>query len=336
MPVKHSDYDKVLDRIRKQYGDEVIRKASETPEVERIPTGSLLMDWVTGGGFPLGRWCHFYGGYMSSKTLTAWHAIREAQKLGLNAVYYNIENQFDKEWAGERGVDLDRLEVVDRTTIEDVGEIMESLLGTHNVHVIDSIGAAAPADELAGELRDWNMGLAARTWGKALRRANARFDNTQNMVILINHAKDVFGRMGGEEPAGPKLINYYSSLNLHFTRSSWLFYDKNGNLSQEGNKTNSLSEKVEPDGMEFSVRVPKSRVSQPLRVGRFRMDFKTGEFDHDWVLAKAADFFGLVEKSGTWYTYKDKKFQGENGLRKEIQENSELKKAIIDKVMEDI
>lgn len=333
--VDNKEVDKVIAAIKRQYGDSVIRKASDTPNVARIPTGSLVMDWVTGGGFPLGRWCHFYGGYASAKTLTAWHLIREAQNMGLTCAYYNIENQFDKQWAQARGINTDELHVIDKTKIEDVGEIMEALLSVVNVHVIDSIGAAVSSDELAADIRDWQMGLAARAWGKALRRANDRFDNEQNTIVLINHAKDVFGRMGGEEPSGPKLINFYSSLNLHFKRSSWLYYNKSGLLSPDGEKTDSLTGDTEPDGLEFQVRAAKSRIGEPLRVGRFRIDFKTGEFDDLWVMAKAADYFGLVQKNKSWYSIGEEKFQGENGLREYIQNNPKFKQQIVDKVMED-
>ena len=331
--VSNLELDKAIAAIQKQYGDNVIRKGSEKPLIQRIPTGSLILDWVTGGGFPLGRWCHFYGGYASAKTLTAWNLIRESQRKGLTCAYYNIENQFDPTWAKERGIDIDALHVIDRTKIEDVGEILETLLGVVNIHVIDSIGAAVSSDELAADIRDWQMGLAARAWGKALRRANDRFDDEKNTIVLINHAKDIFGRMGGEEPSGPKLINFYSSLNLHFKRSSWLYYDKNGLLSTDGNKTDSLSGDTEPDGMEFQVRVAKSRISEPLRSARFRMDFKSGEFDHLWVLASAADYFGLVGKNKSWYTIGEEKVQGEKGLRQYISEHPEFGNKIAERVM---
>jgi recombination protein RecA len=335
--VDPKETDKVITAIRKKYGDSVIHKGSDKPDIIRIPTGSLVMDWVTGGGFPLGRWCHFYGGYASAKTLTAWHLIREAQKMGLTCAYYNIENQFDKKWAKERGIDVDALHLIEGTKIEDVGEIMEALLGVVNVHVVDSIGAAVSQDEIAADIRDWQMGLSARAWGKALRRANDRFDDETNMIVLVNHAKDIFGRMGGEEPSGPKLINFYSSLNMHFKRSSWLYYNKAGILSQDGEKTDSLSGDTQPDGMEFQVRIAKSRVGEPLRVARFRMDFQTGEFDHLWVMAKAADYFGVVKKSGSWYDLgNNKKVQGENGLREAIKDDENLRNAITQKVMEDI
>lgn len=328
--------DLIVNAMRKKYGDDVIRLASESPKVERFPTGSLIFDWLTGGGFPIGRWCHFFGGYGSAKTLTAWQAIREAQQVGKTAAYYNAENQFDPVWAAANGIDLERLHVVDQTRIEDIGESLESLMSVIDLHVVDSIGAAVSEDELAGDIRDWNPGIAARSWGKALRRANDRFDNKRNTIILINHSKDVFGRAGGEEPGGPKLINFYSSLNMHFRRSSWLFYDKNGILSPDGNKTNSLSGDTEPNGLEFVVRVPKSRISEPFRVARFRMDFQTGEYDHLWVLAKAADYFKVVNKSGSWYTLEDgSKVQGEKGLREAISSDEKLKKAITERVLQD-
>lgn len=329
--------DKALDAIRKAYGADSVTTGSQKPVVKRIPTGSIVLDWVTGGGFPLGRWCHFYGGFASSKTLTAWNAIKSAQDMGLSCAYYNAENQFDPVWAKARGIDLDNLLVIDRTKIEDIGEILETLLTTINIHVIDSIGAAVSQDELAGDIRDWNPGIAARSWGKALRRANARFNEQENMIVLINHAKDTFGRMGGEEPGGPKLINFYSSLNLHFRRSSWLYYDKNNILTPDGDKKNSFSEDIEPDGLEFQVRAAKSRIGEEQRVGRFRLDFKSGQFDEAWTLAKAASFFGAVNKSGSWYTLDDgRKAQGEKGLREILMTDLEFRQLVTNKILEDI
>lgn len=336
MPVDPSTLDKTLEAIRRAYGENVVRTGAEKPIVTRIPTGSLVLDWATGGGFPLGRWCHFYGGYMSAKTLTAWNMIKSAQDMGLSCAYYNAENQFDPVWAAAKGIDLDKLLVIDRTKIEDIGEALETLLGSVNVHVVDSIGAAVSADELAGDIRDWNPGIAARSWGKALRRANDRFDDEQNTILLINHAKDSFGRMGGEEAGGPKLIRFYSSLDLHFKRSSWLYYDKNGILTTDGEKKNSLTGDIEPDGLEFQVRNAKSRIGGIFRSARFRLDFESGEYDHLWVLARAASFFGVLERKGAWYTLPSgDKVQGENGVRDALMNDADLVKLVTDRVMED-
>lgn len=331
-------YDKSLEAIRKAYGSDAIAYGSDKPVVARIPTGSVVLDWMTGGGFPMGRWCHFYGGYASAKTLTGWSAIKNAQDAGYTCAYYNIENQFDKVWAAQRGIDVDKLIVVDRTKIEDVGEILETLMASVNIHVIDSVGASVSQDELAGDIRDWNPGIAARAWGKVVRRANARHDEENNMLIFINHAKESFGRQGGEEPGGAKAINFFSSLSLHFRKSSWLFYDKNGILSPDAEKKTSMNKDIQPHGIEFMVRATKNRVArEENQVGRFRLDFRTGQFDEGWTLASAIPYFGLAEKSGSWYTLPNgQKVQGENGLREVVDSDQEFRQTVINKIMENV
>src|SRR3970282_2938754 len=125
MPVNPENLQEIIDRIRKRYGEDEIRSADVYPEINRIPTGSLELDLATGGGIPLGRWCHFYGPLSSAKTLTAWNIIAEAQKMGLECAYYNIEKQFDPVWVKARGIDLSKLHLVDGTTIESVGDKLD-------------------------------------------------------------------------------------------------------------------------------------------------------------------------------------------------------------------
>lgn len=337
MPVEPSDLDKALDAIRRTYGESNARYASDKPDLERIPTGSLMLDWVTGGGIPMGRWCHFYGGYMSCKSLTCWRVIKNAQAIGKSVALYDTERRFDPVWAERHGVDLSKLIVIEGTEIENIGAKLEVLLGSVNVHVVDSVGASVSVDELAGEVGDWQPGIAARAWGKALRRANARFDHKDNTIILVNHVGEVFGRGGGEAPKGGRFIEYMSSLSLHFKRSSWLFADKHGNLSPDGEKTDSMTKDVSPSGMEFQVRGAKSSVSPPLRPARLRLDFRTMEFDNTWEQVLAAGYYGVVSRAGAWYTLPDgvTKVQGEAGLRKAILESPDLSSAITEAIRED-
>ena len=337
MPVNPEEFSKALSAIRSAYGESSIRKGSDKPELVRIPTGSVQLDWATGGGVPIGRWSHFYGGYMSCKSLTAWMVVRNAQAMGLDCAFYNVENQFDPKWAVKHGVDINKLHVIDGTTIEGIGTKLETLLSSVHLHVIDSIGASVSEDELAGELTDWTPGIAARAWGKALRRANERFDDKENVIILINQTRDVFGRQGGEAPTGGRFLEYMSSLSLHFKRSSWLFPDKKGILQADGEKQNSMTKDVRPAGMEFQIRVAKSRVSPPLRPARMRLDFRTMTFDSVWDLVVGASYFDVVARSGSWYTLPDgkKKVQGEAGLREAIIADPDLAAQITAKIMED-
>jgi recombination protein RecA len=334
MPLDKDNLEKVLAAIKKNYGDGDIRYGDEFPDVKRIPTGSLELDAVTRGGIPLGRWAHFYGPPGGAKTLTCWNIIKEAQAMGLSCAYYNIEKQFLPSWVEAKGIDLSKLHVIDGSIIEEAGAKLESLLGVINVHVLDSLAAAISIDELAGKTEEWKPGIQARAWGKVLRRAQERFDEQENAVIMVNQTRQVFGKMmGSEEPTSGRAVEYISSMSLQFRKSSWLFRDANGILSDEGSNTDTISGDSDPEGMEFQIRVAKSRVCPPHGSARMRLDFETGNFDSAWELTKGAIYNGIAQRGGAWYTVGDKKVQGEKKLRALILEDPELqlriKKAIL-------
>lgn len=329
MPLEPENLEKVLAAIKKNYGDTNIRYGSEFPDVKRIPTGSPELDAATHGGIPLGRWSHFYGPPGGAKTLTSWNVIKEAQKMGLTCAYYNIEKQFLPSWVERKGIDLSKLHVIEGTTIEEVGAKLESLLGVINLHVLDSLAQAVSIDELAGKTEEWKPGIQARAWGKVLRRANERFDDEENCVIMINQTRSVFGKMmGSEEPTSGRSVEYISSMSLQFRKSSWLFRDANGILIPDGSNKDTLSGDSDPEGMEFQIRVAKSRVCEPFGSARMRLDFETGNFDVLWELTKTAIYNGIVEKNNSWYTVNGERVQGERKVRELIAASPELQEKI--------
>lgn len=330
MPIEPENLEKVLAAIRKSYGDGEIHYANEFPDLVKIPTGSPELDAATHGGIPLGRWCHFYGPPGGAKTLTSWNIIKQAQDMGLTCAYYNIEKQFLPSWVEKKGIDLSKLHVVEGTTIENVGAKLEALLGVINIHVLDSLAAAVSIDELAGTTEEWKPGIQARAWGKVLRRANERFDDAENTVIMVNQTRSVFGKMmGSEEPTSGRSVEYISSMTLQFRKSHWLFKNADGVLQDEGSNKNTMSGDSDPDGMEFQIRVAKSRVCRPHASARMRLDFETGNFDTLWEMTKAAIYHNIATRGGSWYTVDGyDKVQGEKNLRKLIEENTDLQNII--------
>jgi recombination protein RecA len=326
LPVDPSQLEKALVKIRAEYGEGGIHMGEDKSPIARIPTGAIELDMVTGGGIPIGRMSHFYGGFSSAKTMTCWNVIREAQKMGMTCAYYNLEKQYEKELLIRRGLDVKNLLVVEGTTIEETGTKVEALLPSVHVHVIDSLACGVSIDELNGNVEDWHMGLQARAWAKVLRRVNERFDDTQNCLIMVNQVRDVFSRGGGEAPPGGRLIEYLSSMSLYFRRSSWLYRNDDGILDSDNKQTKNISGDTTPEGIEFQIRVQKSRVCQPLRSARLRLDFSTIEFDELWALQKAAGYYGVVDGGkGGRYTLPDgTKLHGRMALRNAIAADSEL------------
>lgn len=338
MPVDPSKLDASIARIKTAYGDRAISTGEFGDHPPRISTGNLELDMVTRGGIPIGRWTHMYGGFSSCKTLTCWNVIREAQHMGQTCVYYNAEKQYDKAWVAAKGVDVKKLIVVNGTIIEQLTTKAEELLKVAHLHVFDSLAACVPTDELSAKAEDWQMGLAARAWGKAIRRLNERFDDNENTVIMINQVRDAFGYGGGESPPGGKSVDFISSLSLYFRKSSWLFKDTEGVLDPEASAGATLSGDSEPNGMEFIVRVQKSRVCPPNRSARMRLDFDDGMFDNLWTLAKAAKHYGIVDVArGGWYTLDDgSKVQGLPKFRAKLASDDAFRTRIQDRMREEL
>lgn len=334
MPVRKEEYDEIVQKINRKYeGD--IKKGDEFDAAARISTGSLELDVAMGGGVPIGRWSRFYGGYHSAKTLTSLRTIAEAQKMGLMCAYYNVEKQYDPDFASNNlGVNAHELTVVNGTSIEEIGDKMESLLGVVHVHVIDSCSIAVSEDELNADIRDWRPGITARAWGKVFRRLNERFDLYENTVILIDQVRTNF-RTGGEEAPGGRILDHQSSMTVHFKKGAWLYRNDEGDLDDKAKIEKGLSGQAEPSGYEIKARIDKSRVSRPFRTATLRLDLNTLRFDDMFELTKAAKHYGLVEQKGSYYYIDGNKIgQGDRQLREFIKGDVTLQEQIRETALE--
>lgn len=333
MSVRPEDYDEVVGRINRKYEND-IRRGNELKSPLRIPTGSLELDAAMGGGIPIGRWSRFFGGYHSTKTLTALNVIREAQEMGLMCAYYNIEQAYDEGFAGDKiGINVDQLTVVDGTSIEEVGDKMEALLGVVHLHVVDSCTMAVSEDELDADIRDWRPGISSRAWGKVFKRLNDRFDHRENTIIMIDQVRTNF-KSGGEEAAGGRIMDHQSSMSVHFKKGSWLDRNPEGYLDEKAKQQKGMSGQIEPSGMEVKARVVKSRVGRPFRTATMRLDLDSLKFDRDFEYIKAAKFLEIVERRGSYYYYQGNQIgQGEKPLREFVMSDLTLKDEIREGVM---
>jgi len=321
--------DEAMQGVRKLYGEDSMHTGADVEDVDRIPTGSLALDYATCGGIPIGRFSRFYGGFSSCKSLTCWRIIKQAQEMGMVCAYFNIEKQYDKRFVEKIGVNVKDLFVIEGTTIEETGVKMEGLLSSIDLFVVDSCSNAVSLDELNAPVENWQMGLAARVWGKVMRRANERFDTDRNCVILVDQIRDSFGYGGGHTVPGGRFLEHISSMSLLFRRGKWMFYDKNGTLSTDATSSSTMSGAAEADGIEVMVKVEKNRVGRPFRTAKMYLDLNTMQFDLDSERAQIAKYFDVVEKSGTWFKLPNgETVQGSHALRGKIAEDDDLQASI--------
>jgi recombination protein RecA len=344
MPVETKNLDAVIARINRKYERNLIHAAAQVINPGFITTGSPELDVAMGGGVPRGRFTRFYGGFGSTKTMTALYCIAAAQQLGLVCVYFNIEKRFEKEFAKRIGIDVDKLIVVEGTSIEEIGEKFEALLSVANFFVLDSCSIAVSEDELECDVRDWRPGINARVWGKVFRRINERFDPVDNTAILIDQVRVDF-KTGGENPAGGRVFDHQSSMSVLFSKGKWLYLDDEGILSEDAKKTKGSDGQTTPDGREIKIRVEKSSVCRPFRTATLHYNLDTLEYDRLYEYVKAAKHYGVIVPSpgggnGRWeYIDGDgnvQKLYGDKQIRNFIKGNDDLQQYIADSAFEAI
>lgn len=336
MPVKVENLDEVIAAINRKYegslqlGNEILRLPS-------ISTGSVELDVAMGGGVPQGRFTRYYGGFGSTKTMTAYAVIANAQKMGLLVAYYNIEKRYEPTFAEALGVDTSKLRIVQGTTIEEIAEKMESLLGVIHLHVLDSCTMAGSVDELIADVTEWRPGILARAWGKAFRRINEKFDPVDNTAILIDQMRmKKAGRNSEwiEDPAGGRVFDHQSSMSVLFRSGAWLwraedggFVDaQSGKKLEDGKKNSTVDSQMAPQGREIKIRVEKSSVCRPFRTATLHYDLDTLVYDRTYEYFKAAKHYGVIRHSGSGhYQYVDAdgevtKLHGEQRVRDFIEQ----------------
>ena len=229
MADKQKALETAISQIEKQYGKGSIMKLGQnaTLNIEAIPTGSLSLDIALGvGGVPRGRVIEIFGPESSGKTTLALHVVAEAQKLGGEAAYIDVEHALDPKYARILGVDIDSLLVSQPASGEQALEIIETLVrsGAVDVVILDSVAAMTTKAEIEGEMGDANIGLQARLMSQAMRKLTSIISKTNCAAIFINQIREKIGVMFGnpETTPGGRALKFYSSVRIDVRRGEQL------------------------------------------------------------------------------------------------------------------
>jgi len=280
-------------------------------EIPVIPTGSPSLDIAIGlGGLPQGRVIEVYGPESSGKTTLSLHAIAECQKQGGVAAFIDAEHAMDVSYAAKLGVNSEELLVSQPDTGEQALEIADMLVrsGAIDLVVIDSVAALVPRAEIEGEMGDHHVGLQARLMSQALRKLAGNLARSNTAMIFINQVRMKIGVMFGnpETTSGGNALKFYASVRLDVRRIGQI---KDG---------------VEATGSRVRVKVVKNKCAPPFRQAEFDIMFNEGISAEGDVLDLAATA-GLLEKSGTWYSFEGTRVgQGRENAKRFLKENPEV------------
>jgi recombination protein RecA len=311
---KSKALDAALSQIERTFGKGSIMrlgKNDKSMDVETVSTGSLGLDIALGiGGLPRGRVVEIYGPESSGKTTLALHCLAEAQKKGGICAFIDAEHALDPIYARKLGVNVDDLLISQPDAGEQALEIADTLVrsGAVDVLVIDSVAALVPRAELEGEMGDSQPGLQARLMSQALRKLTASINRSNTMVIFINQIRMKIGVMYGspETTTGGHALKFYASVRLDIRRIG------------------AIKERDEVVGNQTRVKVVKNKLAPPFKQVEFDIMYgegvsKSGELIDLGVKA------GVVEKSGTWFSYDSQRIgQGRENAKAFLRANPDI------------
>ncbi len=290
---RNKNLEMVLQTIAKEYGDGAIMRLgdSRTMEVEVIPTGNILIDRALGaGGFPRGRIVEVFGPESSGKTTLTLTLIAQAQKRGGLAAFIDVEHALDPQYAKKLGVNLDDLLVSQPSSGEEALRICETLVRSNalDVIVLDSVAALVTKQELEGEIGDSTVGAQARLMSAAMRKLTALISKARTIMVFTNQIREKIGVMFGnpETTPGGKALKFYASVRVDIRRIGAI---KTSDGTVTGNRT--------------KVKIVKNKIAPPFCECEFDIMYNEGISSTGALLDLALEK-GIVEKRGSWLSYK--------------------------------
>ena len=322
---KKKALDLALSQIEKQFGKGAIMRLGGDVklDVKSIPTGIISLDKALGiGGIPRGRVVEIFGPESSGKTTLTLSIIAQAQSEGGVAAFIDAEHAFDPTYAKMIGVNLEDLLVSQPDTGEQALEIVETLVRSNAIDliVVDSVAALVPRAEIEGEMGEAQVALQARLMSQALRKLTAAISKSKTCVTFINQIRMKIGVMFGspEVTPGGRALKFYSSVRIDLRKIATI-------TSPEG-----------VVGTRVKSKIVKNKVAPPFKEALFEIMYNEGVSKAGALIDASIDS-GIIKKSGSWFSYKEKNLaQGKEQLRKLIREDEALRKGIEEDVKKTI
>ena len=154
---------------------------------------------------------------------------------------------------------------------------------------------------------DAQMGSQARLMSQAMRKLNAAIGKSKTIVIFTNQLRSKIGVIYGnpETTTGGNALKFYASVRIDIRRKE---------VIKEGQ---------EIVGNRVRCKIVKNKVAPPFKEVEFDIMYNEGISKIGDLLDIATEY-GIITKSGSWYTMYSERVQGRDGLKKILQENNEL------------
>jgi len=312
--------------VNKQAGMNVAHNLQEENPTEVnqwIPTGSRWLDSIICrgklAGIPVGKVTEIAGLEATGKSYMAAQIAANAQKMGMDVVYFDSESAIDPTFLVNAGCDLSKLLYIQATSVEFVLETIETLLSSDNQYLFiwDSLALTPAISDLEGDFNPQSsMAVKARILSKGMSKLVIPIADTQSTFLVLNQLKHNITRTPAEAMTTPFVTPGGKTLPYSYSLRIWL----TGRKAKASYVTNSSGFRI---GSEVKVKLEKSRFGTQGRNCNFKILWggTNVSIQDDESLFDAVKGSDSIIQSGAWYTmvYEDgatEKFQASGWVGK--------------------
>ena len=302
--------EEVISDLLKDKNMNLMRGDSDEFSFGRIPFNIPALDNLTGGGIPKKRMTLLYGPTNVGKSYLASQVVANAQRQGGTTAWIDTELSWDSKWVTKCGIDATNVLVAQPTNGEEAMDTARELMRAGvDVIVLDSIAGLVPTAVHDEDFSYNPMAWQARIVNTSLPRILPNLKNG-TAFIAINQVRSSMGPVALDAMPGGLAQSFFAHFLLQVRRSGWI---KEGTANV---------------GFDMEVRLRKSKVGGEnwnSAVVPFRVE---GGIDIVESYIREGIQNKLISQAGAWYTYKDQKAMGLNGVRKLFTDQEELFKAL--------
>ena len=299
--------DKMRDLINRKAGMSVahnLKDQNPTEVKEWIPTGSRWLDsMICKGklaGIPVGKVTEIAGLEATGKSYMAAQVAANAQKMGIDVVYFDSESAIDPAFLERTGCDLENLLYVQATSVEFVLETIEALLGSSENRMLfiwDSLALTPSVSDMEGDFNPQSsMAVKARILAKGMSKLTVPIANSQSTFLVLNQLKTNITRSPSEAMTTPYMTPGGKAMIYAYSLRIWL-------TGRKAKASFVVDDKGFRIGSEVKVKLEKSRFGTQGRQCSFKIlwgDEIGVQDEESWF--EAIKGSKRLSNSGSWYS----------------------------------
>jgi recombination protein RecA len=282
-----------------------LNEANPTEVVDWIPTGSRWLDSIVCkgklAGIPVGKVTEIAGLEATGKSYMAAQVAANAQKKGIDVIYFDSESAIDPTFLEKAGCDVGTVLYVQAQSVEFVLETIEDLLVNNENRMLfiwDSLALTPAISDVEGDFNPQSsMAVKARILAKGMSKLTVPIANSQSTFLVLNQLKSNITRSPSEAMTTPYVTPGGKAMIYAYSLRIWL----TGRKAKASFIVDDSGFRI---GSEVKVKLEKSRFGTQGRQCNFKILWGTDDIgvQDDQSLFEAIKGSSYMTSAGSWFS----------------------------------